>query len=62
MILNRTDVFLRARQQMLCNHNGQERTITNLRDLLDQSGWKLIAVHHDAPSVIRFQKSIAVPV
>ncbi|KAH9993365.1 O-methyltransferase [Russula vinacea] len=47
---------------MLCNHNGQERTITNLRDLLDQSGWNLVAVHHDAPSVIRFQKSIAVPV
>ncbi|KAH9012305.1 S-adenosyl-L-methionine-dependent methyltransferase [Lactarius hengduanensis] len=41
--------------------NGQERTITALRSLLHQAGWKLIAVHHDAPSVARFQKSIAVP-
>ncbi|KAH9167780.1 S-adenosyl-L-methionine-dependent methyltransferase [Lactarius sanguifluus] len=41
--------------------NGQERTITALRSLLYQAGWKLIAVHHDAPSVARFQKSIAVP-
>ena len=44
------------------NHNGQERTVTNLRDLLNQAGWKLTAVHHDAPSVIRFQKAIAVPI
>jgi hypothetical protein len=41
--------------------NGQERTITALRSLLDQTGWKPIAVHHDAPSVARFQKVIAVP-
>jgi len=41
--------------------NGQVRTITALRSLLDQAGWKLIAVHHDAPSVARFQKAIAVP-
>ncbi|KAH9012304.1 S-adenosyl-L-methionine-dependent methyltransferase [Lactarius hengduanensis] len=41
--------------------NGQERTITALRSLLHQAGWKLIAVHHDAPSVARYQKSIAVP-
>ncbi|KAH8978094.1 S-adenosyl-L-methionine-dependent methyltransferase [Lactarius hatsudake] len=41
--------------------NGQERTITALRSLLHQAGWKLIAVHHDAPSVARFQKSTAVP-
>jgi hypothetical protein len=30
--------------------NGQERTITYLRDLLDQAGWRLIAVHYDEPS------------
>jgi len=42
-------------------NNGQERTVTYLRDLLDQSGWKLIFVHHDAPSAMRFQKAIAVP-
>ncbi|KAI9443140.1 O-methyltransferase [Lactarius indigo] len=41
--------------------NGQVRTITALRSLLDQAGWKLIAVHHDAPSVVKFQKAIAVP-
>ena len=42
--------------------NGQERTITYLRGLLDQAGWKLTAVHYDAPSVRRFQKVIAVPI
>jgi hypothetical protein len=42
--------------------NGQERTITYLRDLLDQAGWRLIAVHYDEPSVRRYQKAIAVPV
>ena len=42
--------------------NGQERTITYLRDLLNQAGWKLTAVHYDAPSVLRFQKVIAVPI
>ncbi|KAH9042198.1 S-adenosyl-L-methionine-dependent methyltransferase [Lactarius pseudohatsudake] len=41
--------------------NGQVRTITALRSLLDEAGWKLIAVHHDGPSVVRFQKAIAVP-
>ncbi|KAI9450108.1 S-adenosyl-L-methionine-dependent methyltransferase [Lactarius psammicola] len=46
---------------MLGLFNGQERTTTALRNLLNQAGWKLIAVHHDAPSVARFQKSIAVP-
>ncbi|KAH9054233.1 S-adenosyl-L-methionine-dependent methyltransferase [Lactarius vividus] len=46
---------------MLGFFNGQERTITALRSLLDQAGWKLIAVHHDAPAVARFQKSIAIP-
>jgi len=46
---------------MLGLFNGQERTITVLRNLLDQTGWKLIAVHHDAPSVVRLQKAVAVP-
>ncbi|KAH9024032.1 O-methyltransferase [Lactarius deliciosus] len=46
---------------MLGLFNGQERTITGLRSLLDQAGWKLVAVHHDAPSVVRMQKAIAVP-
>ncbi|KAF8262641.1 S-adenosyl-L-methionine-dependent methyltransferase [Lactarius quietus] len=46
---------------MLGLFNGQERTITALRSLLDQAGWKLIAVHYDVPSVMRYQKAIAVP-
>ncbi|KAF8259331.1 O-methyltransferase [Lactarius quietus] len=46
---------------MLCQFNGQERTITVLRSLLEQAGWKLIAVHHDAPSVTGFENAIAVP-
>jgi hypothetical protein len=40
--------------------NGQERTITALRSLLAQAGWKLIAAHHDASSVATFQKVTAV--
>ena len=47
---------------MMCLANGQERTITYLRDLLDQAGWKLTAVHYDEPSVRRYQKAIAVPI
>ena len=41
--------------------NGNERTVTHLRDLLNQAGWKLTAVHHDSPSGIRFGKVIAIP-
>ncbi|KAF8256673.1 S-adenosyl-L-methionine-dependent methyltransferase [Lactarius quietus] len=46
---------------MLGLFNGQERTITALRSLLDQADWDLVAVHHDTPSVAKFQKAIAVP-
>jgi hypothetical protein len=42
--------------------NGQERTVTYLRDLLYKAGWKLVAVHYDKPSVRRYQKAIAVPI
>ncbi|KAH9012303.1 S-adenosyl-L-methionine-dependent methyltransferase [Lactarius hengduanensis] len=60
--LGRADSTAHATDAMMLGcFNGQERTITALRSLLDQAGWKLIAVHHDAPSVARFQKSIAVP-
>ena len=52
----------RERPKMMGFFNGQERTITYLRGLLDQAGWKLTAVHYDAPSVRRFQKVIAVPI
>jgi hypothetical protein len=44
--------------QMLGLFNGQERTITALRSVLAQAGWKLIATHHDASSVAMFQKVI----
>jgi len=46
---------------MMAFFNGQERTVTHLRDLLDQAGWKLVAVRHDAPSVLGLHKVIAVP-
>ncbi|KAH9054228.1 S-adenosyl-L-methionine-dependent methyltransferase [Lactarius vividus] len=60
--LGRVDSAAHAMDAMMLGLlNGQERTITALRSLLYQAGWKLIAVHHDAPSVARFQKSIAVP-
>jgi hypothetical protein len=49
-------------QKMMNLINGQERTITCLRDLLDRSGWKLTAVNHDEPSMRRYQKVIAVPI
>ena len=52
----------RARQKMMGFFNGQERTITYLRNLLDQAGWKLTAVHNDEPSARRYQKAIAVPI
>lgn len=49
--------------KMMSYYNGQERTITAyLRDLLNQAEWKVIAVHRDPPSVIRYQKVIAVPI
>jgi hypothetical protein len=55
---DRSDIPLK----MMGFFNGQERTITYLRDLFNQAGWKLTAVQHDPPSVVRFQKVIAVPI
>ena len=54
---DRADVF--SRLKMMGFYNGQERTVTYLRDLLDKAGWKLIAVH--TPTVMRHQKAVAVP-
>jgi hypothetical protein len=42
--------------------NGQERPITYFRDLFKQAGWKLSSIHYDAPSVLRFQYVVAVPI
>jgi hypothetical protein len=50
-----------ADKKMMSLLNGQERTITQFGDLLNQAGWKLAAVHHDSLSVRRFHKVIAIP-
>jgi hypothetical protein len=55
-------IFFALPLKMMCFFNGQERTITHFRDLLKQAGWKLSAVHYDTPSVVRFQKVVAVPI
>ena len=47
--------------QMIALFNGQVRTITSFRSLLDKTGWKLITVHHNAPSGMLFQRVTAVP-
>jgi len=47
--------------QMLVFFNGQERTLMALRSLFDKAGWDIIAVHHETPAVVRFQKVVAVP-
>ncbi len=49
-------------QKMMSLVNGQERTITHFRDLLNRAGWKLTAVHYDPLSVSRFQKVVAIPI
>ena len=46
---------------MMGYFNGQERTVTYIRDLLAQAGWKVIAVHYDTPAAIRYQKAVAIP-
>lgn len=50
-----------ADKKMLSLFNGQERTITHFRDLLNRAGWKLTAVHYDSLSARRYQKVVAVP-
>jgi len=51
-----------ADKKMLSLFNGQERTVTHFRDLLNRAGWKLTAVHYDSLSVRRYQKVVAVPI
>ncbi|KAA1472201.1 O-methyltransferase [Dentipellis sp. KUC8613] len=48
--------------QMLTLCNGQERTATQLRDLLAQTGWKLVEVRRGPGLLLSFQNAIAVPV
>jgi hypothetical protein len=54
--------FFALPPKMMSYFNGQERTITYLRDLFNQAGWKLTAVHHYPQSAVRFQNVIAVPI
>ena len=30
--------------------------VTALRSVLDKAGWRLIGVHHDAPSIVKLVK------
>ena len=53
--------FIIFNKKMLSLFNGQERTITHFRELLDRAGWKLSAVHYDSLSASRYQKVVAVP-
>ena len=46
---------------MLGMANGQERTIRQMKELMEQSGWKLVQVHRSAPSAWSTQKAIGVP-
>ena len=47
--------------KMMGFFNGKERTVTQLRDLLEEAGWKLIAIHRGTLSAIGYQKAIATP-
>ncbi|TFY71901.1 hypothetical protein EVG20_g1114 [Dentipellis fragilis] len=47
---------------MLTLCNGQERTATHLRNLLAQTGWKLVEVRREPGPALSFQNAIAVPV
>ncbi|VDB92395.1 unnamed protein product [Peniophora sp. CBMAI 1063] len=48
--------------QMMGLTGGVERTLTQVRDLLAEAGWKVSRVHHGAPFVLSHQKILAVPV
>ncbi|KAI0318073.1 S-adenosyl-L-methionine-dependent methyltransferase [Amylostereum chailletii] len=47
--------------QMMELLNGKERTITQVRELMKEAGWKLVQVHHGVPFAFSIQKAIAVP-
>jgi hypothetical protein len=40
---------------------GVERTLPQLKNLLEKSGWKLVRVHNGPPYVLSSQKAIAIP-
>ncbi|KZV60229.1 O-methyltransferase [Peniophora sp. CONT] len=47
--------------RMLATLNGKERTVTQLRALLESAGWRLTRVYHGPTHVPGVQKAIAVP-
>jgi hypothetical protein len=46
---------------MMVFFNGKERTVTNVRGLLGEAGWKLTEVYRDGSLANMFGKVIAVP-
>ncbi|KAJ7183858.1 S-adenosyl-L-methionine-dependent methyltransferase [Mycena filopes] len=46
---------------MMSLFNGQERTVLQLRELLKESGWKLVEVYYGDPFSVGQSKAIAVP-
>ncbi|KAA1468514.1 O-methyltransferase [Dentipellis sp. KUC8613] len=48
--------------QMLTCLNGQERTVTHLRNLLAKTGWKLVEVRRGTETAFSLKNVIAVPV
>ncbi|KAJ7513135.1 S-adenosyl-L-methionine-dependent methyltransferase [Mycena galericulata] len=46
---------------MLSLFNSQERTVLQLRELLNDSGWKLVEVYYGDPFAVGQSKAIAVP-
>jgi hypothetical protein len=46
---------------MMAFFNGKERTITDVRELLGEAGWKLTDVYRDTSLENMFGKVVAVP-
>lgn len=42
--------------------NGKERTVIEVRELMEQAGWKLAEIHQSSASAFSTQKAIGVPV
>lgn len=46
---------------MMVLSNGQERTLRQIREIMEKSGWKLVKVHRSANGAWGAQKVIGVP-
>ena len=53
-------ITIELKPQMMASLNGQERTITEMRSLLEETGWKLVAIHLGSSSAFSVDKVIAV--